>query len=107
MGKINEDLVGTIKKDILDKKYKEGEEKIVNQMLSNPHSPVPHNLMGILEKMQDNQVLAMKHFRAAYALDPTYLPSRHNLELCGSFFLTGEYYFSENDCVKQIDNTFI
>ena len=28
-----------------------------------------------------------KHFRAAYALDPTYIPARQNLEVYGTFIL--------------------
>ena len=40
-------------------------------MAENPHGAVPHNLMGILLEKESNHVLAMKHFRAAYALDPT------------------------------------
>ena len=52
-------------------------------MLQNPHSAIPHNLMGILMEKENNHVLAMKHFRAAYALDPTYIPARYNMEQYG------------------------
>ena len=49
-------------------------------MAENPHCAIPHNLMGILLEKEANHVLAMKHFRAAYALDPTYIPARYNME---------------------------
>lgn len=63
-----------------DENYIEGEEKVRKAMCLYPHSPIPHNLMGILMVKQKNHLLALKHFRAAYALDPTYLPARNNLD---------------------------
>lgn len=63
-----------------DENYIEGEEKVREAMCLYPHSPIPHNLMGILLVKQKNHLLALKHFRAAYALDPTYLPARNNLD---------------------------
>lgn len=63
-----------------DENYIEGEEKVRKAMCLYPHSPIPHNLMGILMAKQKNHLLALKHFRAAYALDPTYLPARNNLD---------------------------
>lgn len=63
-----------------DENYIEGEEKVREAMCLYSHSPIPHNLMGILLVKQKNHLLALKHFRAAYALDPTYLPARNNLD---------------------------
>ncbi len=39
----------------------------------------------------------MKHFRAAWALDPTYLPASHNLNTYGTFFSNGSCAFDESD----------
>lgn len=39
----------------------------------------------------------MKHFRAAWALDPSYLPAKHNLNTYGTFFSTGHCAFDERD----------
>jgi Tfp pilus assembly protein PilF len=71
---------------------------IVEAMKSAPHAPEPHNLLGMLLEEQGNHLLAMKHFRAAWDLDPTYLPSRHNLEVYGTFFRKRAGAYDESDC---------
>lgn len=74
-------------------------EPICKAMEQNPHAPQPHNLLGIvLEKLGDH-LTAMKHFRAAWALDPTYTPAFHNLDTYGTFFSHGECAFDESDVV--------
>lgn len=84
--------------------YKENYEDciapICQAMEEYPHAPQPHNLLGIvLEKMGDH-ITAMKHFRASWALDPTYLPASHNLHTYGTFFSNGGCAFDESD-VKE------
>ena len=59
--------------------YKTCREEISYVMYLQPDSPEPHNLMGILMEKQRDHKKAMQHFRAAYALDPSYLPARENL----------------------------
>ena len=54
-------------------------------MAAAPHDAQPHNLMGIIAESRNDHVQAMKHFRAAWALDPTYRPARINMERYGSF----------------------
>ena len=49
-------------------------------MAMNMDAPEPHNLLGILYELQGDDVAARQHYRAAYALDPTYKPSCRNLE---------------------------
>lgn len=71
---------------------------IVDEMKNSPHAPEPHNLMGMLLEWQGDHLLAMKHFRASWDLDPTYLPARHNLEVYGSFFSRGTGAYDESDC---------
>ena len=78
--------------------YAECEKLIADAMCKYPHTPQPHNLMGVLFEMRDNHVAAMKHFRAAWALDPTYIPARHNLNLFASFNKIGTCAFDESDC---------
>lgn len=62
-----------------------------------PDAPQPHNLLGIVLEKKGNHGLAMKHFRAAIALDPTYTPAHHNLMNYGTFFSTGKCAFDESD----------
>lgn len=70
-----------------------------------PHAPHPHNLMGIvLEKLGDHSG-AMKHFRAAWALDPGYVPANHNLYVFGTLFPGGKCAFEEKDVPPEREST--
>lgn len=82
-------------------KYPESELLIKDAMVKYLHAPEPHNLLGLLLEAQDDHLTAMKHFRAAYALDPAYLPSRHNLERFGSFYPKGKWAYDETDCPQE------
>ena len=53
---------------------------IANAMAMNMDAPEPHNLLGIMYELQGDDRAARQHYRAAYALDPTYKPSCRNLE---------------------------
>ena len=59
--------------------YKECMEDICYAMYLHPDAPEPHNLMGIVMEKQRNHIGAMKHFRAALDLDPSYLLAQENL----------------------------
>lgn len=99
------------KNRIIAHEYQECEDAILKTMEMYPHSAVPHNLYGILLEKQHEHLLAMKHFRAAYALDPTYIPARYNMEQYGQWNKGSiQAAYCENDCVeicqKQQDNQF-
>jgi len=66
--------------NLKEKNYSQAEENIKQAMLVNPHSPVVQNLYGILEELLREDHLALKHYRAAYAFDPTYEPAIRNLK---------------------------
>jgi Flp pilus assembly protein TadD len=53
---------------------------IIDTLRENPDAPEPQNLLGLWNEMNKNFDLARKHYRAAYALDPTYRPASVNLE---------------------------
>lgn len=91
-------LCNTARTLIREQKYRECKEQISSAMRKYPHLPQPHNLMGIVLEKEGCHVNAMKHFRAAYALDPTYLPTRHNLKNYGTFFQKGKCAYDESDC---------
>lgn len=80
------------------------EKLICEAMEKFPHAPQPHNLFGILLEKLGDHPSAMKHFRAAWALDPTYLPANHNLHTYGSFFSQGRCAFDEDDLPKTTTN---
>lgn len=41
--------------------------------------PEAFNLLGVLQEMEGDHLSAMRNFRVALDLDPTYLPAQHNL----------------------------
>ena len=87
---------------ILGRRFEECEKEIEAAMAKEPHSAIPHNLMGALMEAKKNHVLAMKHFRAAYELDPTYAPGRFNLEQCGVLRREpNQRAYTEADCAEQ------
>lgn len=45
-----------------------------------PSKPEVHNLTGAIVEMQGDWLIALKHYRAAIALDPTYQPANANVE---------------------------
>jgi len=87
-----------------DKSYK----TIINAININPNAPEPHNLLGIWYEFKNDNDLARKHYRAAYALDPTYKPASENLERVCTFFVSkikqanfGEEILEEQEKAKK------
>jgi hypothetical protein len=83
---------------IRQKRFSECEAVLATAMFSHPHDAVPHNLMGLLLEGKGCHVEAMRHFRAAYALDPTYRPAAWNLDCFGSFYRVTEPAYQASDC---------
>ena len=70
-------------------------------MADYPDAPQPHNLMGILLEMQGNHPSAMRHFRAAWALDPTYGPAEQNMKNYATFYSSGRCAYDESDYTQD------
>lgn len=87
------------------RRYQEAAVLAAGAMGEFPHEPQPHNLLGLLLEMQGDHLSAMKHFRAAWALDPTYKPARTNMDHYGSFYPTGGWAFKEEDCPRETRQT--
>ena len=97
-------LCNTVRELICMRKLHKSEELIRQAMAKYPHAPEPHNLMGIQLENKDDHLLAMKHFRAAWALDPTYLPARYNLEQYSDmFYRKRKDAYVEDDCPHEQD----
>jgi Flp pilus assembly protein TadD len=45
-----------------------------------PRTPEPYNLIGVILELNGEIVEAMKMYRAAMAIDPTYSPASSNLD---------------------------
>lgn len=86
---------------ILSARYDPCYQMVCLAMQNFPDSPQPHNLLGILMEKRGQHATAMRHFRAAYALDPAYLPAKQNLENFGTLSFVGQCAFDEADCPKK------
>ena len=74
------DLCMKVKKYIEEKDWDSCMELIPRYMERYPNSAVPHNLLGIVLESQGHHPDAMRHFRAAWSLDPTFLPASQNID---------------------------
>lgn len=77
---------------------------ICKTMSEFPHAAIPHNLLGIVLEKTGDHLNAMKHFRAAWALDPTYRPANQNLHNYGTFYSNGKCAFDENDVPDDLSD---
>ena len=93
-----DDLIIEAKTMIGQREFDACEALLATAMFQSPHSPVPHNLMGLLLEKKRRHEDAMKHFRAANALDPAYAPSRWNLEAYAEFYKTRADAYFASDC---------
>lgn len=94
-------LCNTVRELISQNNIEESYALVTNAMGKHPHAPQPHNLIGVLLEKEGNHTSAMKHFRAAWALEPTYIPARYNLDRFASFYAVGGPAFDEYDCPED------
>lgn len=100
-------LCETIKRLIAHREFASAEKSIAAAMSTNPHDAEPHNLMGILLEHENKHCAAMKHFRAAWALEPNFRQAQINMDNYGGFD-GGRFFddaYDENDCNdKDVEN---
>lgn len=101
MEKELKELSLNMKKEVESGNYEKAYRVIVDAMRDYPDSGVPHNLLGILQEHRRNHPGAMKHFRAAWALEPTFLPARWNLEFYGERKQNGRCAYVEEDVPRE------
>lgn len=92
-------LCAQVRTMVAHKEYEQCESLIYKAMVRYPHAPQPHNLLGVLLEKEGNHSEAMRHFRAAWALDATYTPASENLKTYGTFYSSGKCAFDESDCM--------
>ena len=71
-----EEAIGSLK----NRELENADKQIAILISMDIDAPEPHNLFGILLELRGDGDSARKHYRAAYALDPTYRPASRNLE---------------------------
>lgn len=93
-----DELCQEVHRLVTNREYEKAKALAEQAMAAYPNAPQPHNLLGIvLEKMQCH-ALAMRHFRAAYALDPGYGPVGKSLDTFGTFRTWETPNFGDEDC---------
>lgn len=90
---------------IMSGDYEKCHEMACMEISEYPDAPHPHNILGILHEKTGNHPAAMKHFRAALALDASYLPASQNLQNYGTFYSNGRCAFDEADCESDCTNS--
>lgn len=79
------------------REYKQCEILLRKAMSDFPDDAVPHNLMGLLYEKKNDHIKAMKHFKAAWALEPSYKPALQNLDNFADMFSNKIFIFGEEE----------
>lgn len=73
-------------KKCMGERHFEAAAEYLNRALSLDSSrPEAFNLLGVIEETQGDVLEAMKNYRAALSLDPTYVPAQTNLDRATTF----------------------
>lgn len=106
---IKTDKFSTVIKEVAEKIQNSEMEKsykiIIDALKENPDAPEPHNLLGLWNEVNKNFDLARKHYRAAYALDPTYKPATVNLERVCTMFSDRDVPLNFGEVKEENDKT--
>lgn len=94
-------LCSLVKELIDTEDYDKAFQIVYESMAQFPNNPEPHNLLGILLEKTGEHTLAMKHFRVAWVLDPTYKPADQNLMNFGGFHISSKYVYDDDDCTTE------
>ncbi|WP_050637210.1 hypothetical protein [Candidatus Stoquefichus sp. SB1] len=90
-------------KELLRNSSLQCERKVTQLLTQYPDAPQPQNLLGIIAEVKGDKVLAMKHYRAAWALAPDYRPAHANIERLVDMEYHREYYFHDQD-IENMEN---
>ncbi|MFW6281072.1 MAG: response regulator [Halanaerobium sp.] len=78
-----EDYITLAKNAINKRDFSKAKEMLQKATSLNAEKPEAFNLLGVIYEMQHQQGEAMKMYRAAIALDPSYKPANDNIERAG------------------------
>lgn len=80
---MNEELMNSIKESIKAYDYETAFDYITKLFTQEPNSSKPHLYLGIISELKKDRAEAMRHFRAALALDGTDQVVLYNLYRVG------------------------
>ena len=72
--------IGSAIESLRQSKLEKAYAQIVEAMRLYPNAPEPHNLLGIWFEIKGDDLMARRHYRAAYSLDPTFKPACKNID---------------------------
>ncbi len=78
--------------------------EIIEAMRIFPDSPQPHNLLGIWFEINGDDIMARRHYRAAYSLDPTFKPACKNIERICTFENPEPFAYDFGDESEEQEN---
>jgi Flp pilus assembly protein TadD len=84
-----------IKKQIDEGRLEQAEQYIRTTLSDFPERPEPYNLLGAVMEIKSRWLEAVKFYRAALDLDPTYKPAITNLDRATSFARIGRIVLEE------------
>ena len=94
-------LCERVKRAVESGEFEKAQRDVLAVMGEYPESPIPHNLLGAILEKENKHAAAMRHFRAAYALDPSYRPAKQNLDTLSSLDYHSEVVFEDADCAPE------
>src|SRR6056297_585061 len=77
-------MLNLAKSEINKKNFDKAQEYLNEATGINSEKPEPFNLLGVIYELKNKQSEAMKMYRAAIALDPSYKPANDNLNRAGN-----------------------
>lgn len=89
-------LIELAKLQISDKQFSLAQETVRRAMSTDPSQPESYNLLGALLEIKGDYLEALKFYRAALDIDPTYTPARENLDRAASWHKFGNIDFGSS-----------
>ncbi|HAU36420.1 MAG TPA: response regulator [Phycisphaerales bacterium] len=83
------------KKCIGDREFDSAAEHVRQAIAADPTKAEGLNLLGALQELGGNRLEALKNYRAAIALDPTYMPATENLNRAANWSPKGDITLDE------------
>lgn len=68
------------KKMINRREFERAQEYLEQSLTRDTSAPEPFNLLGVIQEMRGETTEALKKYRAALGLDPTYSPAQENMD---------------------------
>jgi DNA-binding NtrC family response regulator len=79
-----ESRIELAKRSIVQRNYSAAREHLRQAVAIDPSKPEGLNLLGVISEILGDSTEAMKQYRAAHSLDPTYRPAVENMDRLGS-----------------------